>query len=641
MLPADAGNSGPPVRSTSSTHDKDKLRETALAAGIQVAPKHRTLSQVKVHGKLVNQANPYLGMVRNPAKVDFSYWGRQANRQSAKRQPQSKVPVPTPFLYDEQEPVGIFGGNDSQANAEPINQFGRGGGKTPAVRILGNLSPPADVVTDDLDTAEDQGSIPLATETGIPVDSDGVTVSSEIGDGPHGSAGDGSGDFDFFKVTANAGEAIRANTAGSDFDTILVIWDDAGNLLAANDDSNGTLQSDLSFLVPEDGDYFVMVTGFLSLPDDPFDSGSGSGADAEGSYDLDIAVGPVDRDFYAVRLKAGDVLGGNVKGAAPSLQVTKPDGEQRILSQFADASFIYPPQSPLPGAGADGNTSFAYVAEEPGWYTVSTELGDGDYQILLEVYRPGSESAGSGQVQKVFLDFDGERVNTGMFGGFGVVTLSPLQSFLGRWGLPNSQLDPLIDEVVATVKENIKTDLVAQGLNPDVKIKVLNSRDNPDPFGNPNVSRVIVGGTIDQSGVDTIGIAQSIDPGNFGHEETALVLLDIVSDPDTDDDASFNAYITPSSDKIAFIGTALGNIVSHETGHFVGSFHVDQFNDVLNLMDQGGNFPLLYGVGDDGIGGTADDPDVDFGVDTYNPNEGFQGLENTLNNTAWAFRPGQ
>ena len=83
---------------------------------------------------------------------------------------------------------------------------------------------------------------------------------------------------------------------------------------------------------------------------------------------------------------------------------------------------------------------------------------------------------------------------------------------------------------------------------------MLNSRDNADPFGNPNVSRVIVGGTIDQSGVDTIGIAQSIDPGNFGREEQALVLLDIVSDP-TDDDASFNAYMDDSSDRIKFVGT--------------------------------------------------------------------------------------
>jgi hypothetical protein len=322
--------------------------------------------------------------------------------------------------------------------------------------------------------------------------------------------------------------------------------------------------------------------------------------------------------------------------------VTKPNGDQRIMSQFADGSSAYPPQSPLPGADTGGNASFGYVAEEGGWYTVSTQLGDGDYQILLEVYRPGSESAGPGKTQTIFLDFDGERVNTSMFGGFGVVTLSPLSAFLGRWGLPNSQLNPLIDQVIATVKENLKSDLVAQGLNPNVKVKVLNSRDDPDPFGDPNVSRLIVGGTIDQAGVETIGIAQSIDPGNFAHEETALVLLDVVSDPDTSDEASFNAYITPSSDKLTFVGTALGNVVSHEAGHFVGSFHVDQFDDVFNLMDAGGaNFGNLFGVGPDGIGGTADDVDVDFGVDTYNPDEGFAGLENTLNNTAWAFRPGQ
>ena len=109
--------------------------------------------------------------------------------------------------------------------------------------------------------------------------------------------------------------------------------------------------------------------------------------------------------------------------------------------------------------------------------------------------------------------------------------MSPLATFLGRWGLPASAENELIDRVVATVRENIKQDLVARGLNDDVAVKVLNSRDNKDPFGKQNVSRVIVGGTIAQSGVDTIGIAQSIDPGNYGHEETALVLLDILSDP--------------------------------------------------------------------------------------------------------------
>ena len=41
---------------------------------------------------------------------------------------------------------------------------------------------------------------------------------------------------------------------------------------------------------------------------------------------------------------------------------------------------------------------------------------------------------------------------------------------------------------------------------------------------------MIVGGTIDQSGIPTIGIAQYIDPGNYGHEDSALVLLDVLSD---------------------------------------------------------------------------------------------------------------
>ena len=55
-------------------------------------------------------------------------------------------------------------------------------------------------------------------------------------------------------------------------------------------------------------------------------------------------------------------------------------------------------------------------------------------------------------------------------------------------------------------------------------------------------------------------------------------------------------------------------------------------------MDAGGaSFDDLFGVGPDGVGGTADDTDVDYAEDTYSPVEGFTGLEDTLNVAAWGF----
>jgi hypothetical protein len=147
----------------------------------------------------------------------------------------------------------------------------------------------------------------------------------------------------------------------------------------------------------------------------------------------------------------------------------------------------------------------------------------------------------------------------------------------------------------------------------------------------------VVGGTIRQAGVPTIGVAASIDPGNYAHEESAIVLLDELSRPKGAED-SLNTYLRPGSNRVAFIGQALGNVVAHETGHLVGSFHTDNSDSRVNLMDSGGGDPRkFYGVGPDRVGGTADDADVNFREDVFAPDEGFHGLEDTLNNTAWGF----
>jgi hypothetical protein len=605
--------------------------ELARKLGMQLVPKGSAATRKAGAAP----ADPAVSLLPDPTKVDYSYWKSVAKQKSkaraaaaAKKAAATKAAV-EPLLVDEAEPDTIRGGNDTTATAQYIPQFGTAAGKRPAARILGTLAPgpaPATLPT----VPEDNGSIPLAGETGL---TSGRTVVTEgtIGDGPHGSAGDGTGDFDFYAIRgAAAGDRLVADIAtdaASNLDSMLILYNAAGDEVAFNDDDASSLDSLLSVRIPAAGDYFLAVAGFPNLPFDPFDSGSGDGAGSEGDYSLTLGRNASDVDVFAVNLRAGDVLSGSVTGAGTSLQVFDTAGTE-VFGSTQDASYIYPASTPLTGGG---NAVVDHVAKAGGRHYIAVTGGTGNYDITVEGRRSGPVLKKT--TQTIFLDFDGARLNTAIFGGPGVRTLSPLSAFLGRWGLTASQENALINRIVATTTENLKHDFAGTG----VEVRILNSRDHADPFGRPNVSRLIVGGTIDESGIQTIGIAQSIDPGNYALDESALILLDVVSgDVDEWGDASFNYYLTPASDRVKFVGTALGNIASHEAGHYLGNWHVDQFNDVLNLMDQGGNFPLLYGVGPDGIGGTADDPDVDFGPDELNPNEGFTGIEDTYTRVRWA-----
>ena len=124
-----------------------------------------------------------------------------------------------------------------------------------------------------------------------------------------------------------------------------------------------------------------------------------------------------------------------------------PLGAKRVGSRL-DLTGIYPGSTPLPGGG---NAVLAHVAAASGRHYVAVTGGIGNYDITLEVYRPGPESIGQQAVQTVFLDFDGARVNTGIFGGPGVRQLSPLRAFLGRWGLTGAQENTVINRIVSTV----------------------------------------------------------------------------------------------------------------------------------------------------------------------------------------------
>jgi hypothetical protein len=615
-----------------------------LAAGVQVAPKVAAGS-ARLAARPAG-VNPFLGNVPDPSTVDYYSWRRYVEQsapaaQKARDARAARAPKP-PIVLGEAEPSDAIGQNDTFDGAQPIAGLGTGLRRNPRSVVRGTLAAPGAGSVNAARFTEDDGAIPLANDTRVGAGFDAMTTDALIGDGPHGSAAGATGDFDFYKVNAVAGKNIVAQTTVDGLDSIAFLYDAAGALLASNDDGGGGgLSSKLEFTVPTTGTYYVLVSGFgfgTSVPADPFDPASGSGVGSEGTYGLRISVGDLDQDVFAVNLKPGDVLGVSLAGAAGRAQVSRTDRSEAVGST-QDLSFLYPVASPLPGGG---NAVAAYVASRTGTHYVTISQGQGAYSAQIEVYRAGLETSGGRAVQKIFLDFDGARVQTAVFGGPGVRTLSPLSSFIGGWGLPARDEAALADAIVAGVKENVQTDLERSGLNRRFAVQILNSKDDPDPFGDPNVSRIVVGGSIAESGIPTIGIAQSIDPGNFGHQDDALVLLDLLSSTAAGDPNSLNTFIGPqTADVIDAVGKAVGNITAHEGGHYLGSYHTLQFNETPNIMDQGGALGNTIGAGPDGFLGTADDVDVDFGPDVFVPTEGLTGIENTLTNTEFGLTRGR
>ncbi len=355
----------------------------------------------------------------------------------------------------------------------------------------------------------------------------------------------------------------------------------------------------------------------------------------------------VDTDFFLVHLNRGDVIAGGFDGARTT-GIIDPDGVQRSGAQF-NPSFIYPESSPL---RHDRFNGLDHVATVTGQHAVFVSDGVAEYEGELRVVRSGLAGDKTRDQQIIFLDFDGATLPGDVFGTGFDADMSPLSDFLGRWDLTAEDEDAVIDATIDAVVETLDTDLrVLDGRNGDrdqtgkgtqFDVEILNSRDHGDRWGEPNVSRVIIGGTINEVQIPTIGIAQSIDPGNLETEETAIVLLDIMSEPAGGvGSPSINSYdLADGVTKAEFVGFVVGNITAHEIGHFIGNWHQETFNEVLAIMDAGGDFPAIAGVGSDGVYGTADDTDPDFVEDVFNSFEGFTGVEDTAGRSVFGLSTG-
>ena len=587
--------------------------------------------------------NPYLSFLPADAKPDWAYWQAKMRLEGRRRAARRAVlPKAMPVL-DEGEPSDSRGLNDDQASAELIMDFGTGEAALREVDVAGTLAAAEPVFLGVLseEGEGDDGAIPLANETGLTA---GMRVRAEayIGDGLHGSVGTSNGDFDVFRIdNLRPGQVVTVDIdtpedAEPRLDTKVALYDSTGMIVDQNDDGiPGIPDSFLEVTIEAPGDYFALVRGINSFwPADPFDPDSGPKAGSEGAYTITIGLDANDIDYFSFDLKAGDILGLTLEEEARKLTLFDPGGVELMGADF-DGSFLYPLDTPMP---LGGNANIAYIVNKAGRYAVAAERGDGAYTLALRVFRPVLE--GLETVQTLFLDFNGADYDAeAIFGGNPAAELSPMAASLGNVGLDptpgGDDENAVIDAILATVEENLADDIRRFGINPDYQIEIRNSRDHPDTFGAPHVSRIIIGGNSDELGFTTVGIAESVDVGNFVTSETAIVLLDALTEPGTVS-SLHQVALDAQTTIIDLMGTAIGSIVSHEAGHLFANFHTGHPDLPVNIMDGNPNLLDFIGIGPDDVFGSGDDKDIDFGLAGFHIDEGFTGIEDTRNAIAFS-----
>ncbi len=396
----------------------------------------------------------------------------------------------------------------------------------------------------------------------------------------------------------------------------------------------------------------------------------GRGVPEDGNLDIRGEIdSATDVDYFRFTAGKGDVIGmATVREGEldPLLAITEISGAAIIENDTNDSASQYPLGTPLPTGAVPKDAYLSWIAPSDGDYLVRIRSADeslGGYTVEIRARRPGMHVKAPGSRQIIFVDFDGATVTPRALFGQGPdepQNIPALSESLSDWcrEFPDPEdpdvpglncLSPTDDNAViavimVTIEENLE-DLRASGLNGDRAVdgdgyfdfELRNSSEHIDPFGQPNVSRVIVGGDRTNWGFSW-AIAQSVDPGNFATEETVAMNLHLFKlhpaadiEPWNGGPGSINSLPRDAGfDMIDAVGRVIGNVASHEIGHILGNFHTDPDPNVASLMDPPDynvdpgavtGIEAIAGIGADQILGTVDDLDVDFAADAFDPED--------------------
>ncbi|MCA9006289.1 MAG: hypothetical protein KDA70_13545, partial [Planctomycetaceae bacterium] len=200
-----AGNSLPPGSGYSITDDGRAVPPPTILVSQQSQAEQEAAQPTSEEDKLLSSKDQ--GQVDNP--VDY-----------------------LSFSTNENEAIGTTGSNDDIANAEVITGFGTGFDDDPEVDLAGYLANASLQTYPTFFFPEDDGSITLANDLNLGLGGQVQILGATIGNGPHGSSGTGTGDYDFFRIAglqAGAQLTISAEDASQFFglDPVVGIYSSA------------------------------------------------------------------------------------------------------------------------------------------------------------------------------------------------------------------------------------------------------------------------------------------------------------------------------------------------------------------------------------------------------------------------------